>query len=60
MKQLAFNDRMNMLISSKSSLLCMGLDPDMDKIPAELKYEENPLKTFTGKIIEATKDKVVF
>jgi orotidine-5'-phosphate decarboxylase len=59
MKPLAFNDRLNMLISNKSSLLCVGLDPDSDKMPAEFKYEQNPLKSFTEKIVDATKDKVV-
>jgi orotidine-5'-phosphate decarboxylase len=59
MAHLAFNDRLNMLISSKSSLLCIGLDPDMDKIPAEIRYQPNPIKTFTEKIVEATKEVVV-
>jgi orotidine-5'-phosphate decarboxylase len=55
----SFNDRLNMLISNKSSFLCIGLDPDIDKIPSHLKYEKNPLNLFTEKIIEATKDLVV-
>ena len=59
MTQLSFNDRLNMLISSKSSLLCLGLDPDMEKIPAEVKYQKNPLKTFIEKIVAATRDIVV-
>ena len=59
MAQLAFNERLNMLISSKSSLLCLGLDPDMEKIPAKIKYQQNPLKAFIEKIVRATKDLVV-
>ena len=58
-EKISFNDRMNMLISNKSSFLCIGLDPDLDKIPAHLKYEKNPLKTFTEGIIDATKDLVI-
>ena len=58
-QKMSFNDRLNMLISNKSSFLCVGLDPDLDKIPAQLKYEKNPLKIFLEKIVEATKDLVV-
>jgi len=56
---LSFNDHLNMLISNKSSFLCIGLDPDMDKIPAYLKYEKNPLDLFVREIVEATKDLVI-
>lgn len=59
MSHLNFNDRLNMLISNKSSLLCVGLDPDVEKIPANVKYEPNPLKIFIEKIVEATRDTVV-
>lgn len=58
-KRLSFNERLNRLISDKSSYLCLGLDPDLDKIPSYLKYEKNPLRIFTHEIIEATKDIVV-
>lgn len=54
-----FNERLNMLISQKSSFLCLGLDPDIEKIPSFLKYEKNPLYKFVHEIIEATKDIVV-
>jgi len=57
--KLSFNERLNMLISNKSSYLCLGLDPDMEKIPAHLKYERNPIAIFVEEIIEATKDLVV-
>jgi orotidine-5'-phosphate decarboxylase len=58
-KKLSFNEQLNRLISDKSSYLCLGLDPDLDKIPPYLKYEKNPIRTFTHEIIEATKDIVV-
>ena len=51
-----FNERLNMLISNKSSLLCIGLDPVMEKIPPHLKYEKNPLMLFNREIVEATHD----
>jgi orotidine-5'-phosphate decarboxylase len=56
---LSFNERVNWLISKKASFLCVGLDPDMDKIPSHLKYEKNPIDLFVREIIEATKDSAV-
>ena len=53
---LPFNERLNVRISQKSSFLCVGLDPDMKKIPAHVKYEKNPVKVFIEQIIESTKD----
>jgi orotidine 5'-phosphate decarboxylase subfamily 2 len=43
-----------MLISNKSSLLCIGLDPVLEKIPSHLRYEKNPLLLFNREIVEAT------
>jgi orotidine-5'-phosphate decarboxylase len=40
------------------SLLCVGLDPDPEKIPACLEGEENAVTTFNRAIIEATRDQV--
>jgi orotidine-5'-phosphate decarboxylase len=57
--QQSFNERLNMLISNKSSLLCIGLDPVMGKIPSHLKYEKNPLMLFNREIVEATRDLAV-
>jgi len=54
--QQSFNERLNMLISNKSSLLCVGLDPVIDNIPSHLKYEKNPLMLFNREIVEATCD----
>ena len=54
-----FNDRLNELILSKKSFLCVGLDPDMDKIPSILHSEKNPLKKFTEEIINGTKQYAV-
>jgi orotidine-5'-phosphate decarboxylase len=56
---LSFNERINWLISKKASFLCIGLDPDMDKIPSHLKYEKNPIDLFVREIVEATKDTAV-
>ena len=54
--QQSFNERLNMLISNKSSLLCIGLDPVVDKIPSHLRYEKNPIMLFNREIVEATSD----
>jgi len=58
-KRLPFNERLNALILKKSSFLCVGLDPDMEKIPAHLKYEKNPVDLFLREIVSATKDHVI-
>lgn len=41
-------------IFSKKSCLCIGLDPDMQKIPAHLLETEDPIFEFNKAIIEAT------
>ena len=41
-------------IRRKGSFLCVGLDPDIKKIPQHLLNEENPLLAFNKAIIDAT------
>ena len=41
-------------IKRKESFLCVGLDPDIKKIPQHLLREENPLFAFNKAIIDAT------
>ena len=43
-------------IKSKKSFLCVGLDTDIDKIPAILKKDTNPILSFNKAVIEATQD----
>ncbi len=43
-------------ITSKSSYLCVGLDTDIEKIPAHLRNEKDPVFTFNKAIIDATAD----
>ena len=43
-------------IKRKQSFLCVGLDTDLDKIPAFLKDFEDPIFEFNKRIIDATKD----
>jgi orotidine-5'-phosphate decarboxylase len=42
----------------KNSLLCVGLDPDISKIPANLRNLETPLFKFDKAIVDATADLV--
>ncbi len=44
-------------IRTKKSFLCVGLDPDLDKIPAHIKQSsEDPIFDFNKAIIDATAD----
>ncbi len=43
-------------IKLKRSFLCVGLDPDLDKIPKHLLKYENPILEFNKEIIAATQD----
>ena len=43
-------------IKIKKSFLCVGLDTDIDKIPAFLKSYADPVLEFNKRIIDATKD----
>lgn len=43
-------------IQKKSSFLCVGLDPDLAKIPAHLHAEPDPIFSFCRAIIEETAD----
>jgi len=43
-------------IRSRKNYLCVGLDTDVDKLPAHLKKEKNGVVLFNKAIIDATKD----
>lgn len=43
-------------IKIKKSFLCVGLDPDLNKIPKHLLKTEDPIFEFNKAIIDATKD----
>lgn len=43
-------------IKNKRSLLCIGLDTDIHKIPAHLKGSDDPVFEFNRRIIDATHD----
>ena len=44
------------LIRERKSFLCVGLDTDLEKIPAHLRDSEDPIFEFNKQIIDATRD----
>jgi len=44
------------IIREKKSVLCVGLDSDIEKIPAHLRAEEDPVFSFNKAIIDATRE----
>lgn len=51
-----FKKKLSHSIKEKNSLLCIGLDPDIEHIPSFLLQEKDPLFIFNREIIEATND----
>jgi orotidine-5'-phosphate decarboxylase len=51
---LTFADRLRRAQTTSGGLLCVGLDPDMDKLPAELAGRSDPLLAFNKRIVDAT------
>ena len=46
------------MFSLKKSFLCIGLDVDLQKIPAHLLNEDDPIFAFNKAIIDATKNAI--
>lgn len=53
---MTFNSRLHSIQKHSHSLLCVGLDTDLKKIPAHLQTKKNGMLEFNKRIIEATKD----
>jgi orotidine-5'-phosphate decarboxylase len=51
-----FKERISQLVRERKSLICVGLDPDLSKIPEHLRSEKNPILEFNRQIINATAD----
>ncbi|MBU4486518.1 MAG: orotidine-5'-phosphate decarboxylase [Candidatus Delongbacteria bacterium] len=51
-----FRDNIIKTIAAKKSAVCIGLDVELNKLPAVLKNEKDPILKFNKEIIEATKD----
>lgn len=53
-----FREKLDKIVKKNNSLLCVGLDSDIGKIPSHLKREKYPLFTFNKAIIDETHDLV--
>jgi orotidine-5'-phosphate decarboxylase len=51
-----FIDKLSAAWTANQSLLCVGLDPDLDKLPAALRAAPDGIATFCKEIIDATAD----
>lgn len=51
---MSFTEKLQSIQNKKGSLLCIGLDTDLKKIPPHLLRAENPQLEFNRRIIEAT------
>lgn len=55
---MAFSQRFSEITQKQDSLLCVGLDPDLGRVPESLKLEPEPLFKFCSEIIASTRDVV--
>lgn len=53
-----FNQKLQNAVQKNNSLLCVGLDPDFEKLPEFIKSKDNPQFEFNKAIIDATHDLV--
>lgn len=53
-----FLDKLNKAVEKNNSLVCVGLDPDMSKIPAQFKTADNGFFEFCKAIVDSTHDLV--
>lgn len=51
-----FLQKLEQAISKNNSLVCVGLDPDLDKIPSKFREFEDPIFEFNKSIIDQTHD----
>ena len=49
-----FCERLEQARIATNSLVCVGLDPDFDKLPADLRDDPQPLFAFNRRIVDAT------
>lgn len=53
-----FREKLDATVARNNSLLCVGLDSDIDKIPKHILPMEHPQTTFNKAIVDATADLV--
>ncbi len=49
-----FADRLEHARLAADSLVCVGLDPDLEKIPADVRADPQPLLAFNRRVVDAT------
>ena len=52
----SFADRLSEALETSGSLVCIGLDPDAAKLPADLRADPQALYAFNRRIVDATCD----
>lgn len=55
---MTFQQKLDAIVAKNNTLLCIGLDSDIDKIPEHIRKGEHPQSTFNKAIIDATHDLV--
>lgn len=55
---MTFKQKLSKTINKNNSLLCIGLDPDIDKLPKHLLSKKDPIFEFNKAIIDSTYDLV--
>lgn len=55
---MSFTDKLDQAIQKNNSLLCVGLDPVIDKMPSQFANSEKPFLEFNKVIIDVTADQV--
>ncbi|MBK4738124.1 orotidine-5'-phosphate decarboxylase [Noviherbaspirillum pedocola] len=53
---MSFTDKLSAAWQSQTSLLCVGLDPDLSRLPAELQSQPDAILAFCRAIVDATAD----
>ena len=55
---MTFRQKIDAIVQKQNSLVCVGLDSDVAKIPAHLQSDKTPQFTFNKAIVDATHDLV--
>jgi orotidine-5'-phosphate decarboxylase len=55
---MSFNEKFDYIVTKNNSLVCVGLDSDISKLPAIFRQNENPQFEFNKAIVDATNDLV--
>jgi len=53
---LKFSERLDRAHAAADSLVCVGLDPDLTRLPDDLRNDPQPLLAFNRRIVDATRD----